>query len=257
MHPILLQIGGLSIRTYGFFVAIGVLVAYNYVLKNAYKKGLDIEFVSNLSFFSLVSGFLGARALYVILNFENYKTNLVDVLKIWEGGLVFYGGFLTGLIFGVVFIIVNKKNFLEICDLYAPAIFLGLSIGRLGCFSAGCCYGKETTSVLGIIFSDPNCIAPVGIKLLPTQLFESVYSLIIFVILHKFFVNGKFKQKLLFLGIIFYSLLRFGNEYLRGDYRGEKIFGLFPSQFISMVLIILNFLVIIYINFCAKRSNKN
>ncbi|MFQ3675132.1 MAG: prolipoprotein diacylglyceryl transferase [Endomicrobiia bacterium] len=257
MFPIFFRIGNLSLRTYGLFVAIGVLVAYNYVLKNAYRRQVGREFVSNLSFFSLITGFLGARLLYVFLNFDYYKNDLLSVIKIWEGGLVLYGGILFGLIFGIIFIKTSKQNFLELCDLYAPSLFLGLSIGRLGCFFAGCCYGRETSSFLGIIFSNVDSLAPLGVKLFPTQLFESAYSILIFAVVHKFFINKKLRHKLLFFGLIFYSILRFFNEFLRGDYRGEYVFGLSPAQFISIILIILNFLVIVYITFRAKTSDKN
>ncbi len=257
MFPIFFRIGNITLRTYGLFVAIGVLVAYNYVIKNAVRKKVDINFVSNLSFFSLVIGFLGARVLYVILNFKYYKSDLLSIVKIWEGGLVLYGGVLSGLIFGVIFLIKNKQNLLDICDLYAPALFLGLSIGRLGCFSAGCCYGRETDSFFGIVFNSLDSLAPIGVKIFPTQLFESLYSLLIFIFLHIIFAREKFKDKLLFLGLTIYSILRFLNEFLRGDYRGEFLFIFSPSQVISLVLVILNLVIIIYINFRGKKDNKS
>lgn len=96
MYPILLKVEGFTIRTYGFFIALGVLIAYNYVLHNARKKNIDVNFVANLSFLVLFSGFLGGRLFYVLLNFGYYKENILGILKIWEGGLVFYGGFLVG-----------------------------------------------------------------------------------------------------------------------------------------------------------------
>jgi phosphatidylglycerol:prolipoprotein diacylglycerol transferase len=246
MLPILIKFGVLSIRTYGVFVAIGVFLAYRYVLKNSLKQQINVEFISNLTFIILITAFLGARIFYVVLNFDYYRNDLLSIIKIWEGGLVLYGGVLVSLICGILYILIKKQNFLAIFDLYAPALFLGISFGRLGCFSAGCCYGKPTESFFGVVFSHSESLAPIGIKIFPTQLFESFYSFIIFVILHNFFVKEKFKNYLLFLGLIFYSILRFLNEFLRGDDRGVLIFGLYPSQFISIILIILNIFAIIY-----------
>ena len=249
MFPILLRIGKITLRTYGFFVATGVLVAYNYVKFYARKKNIDILFLSNLIFYTVIFGFLGARLFYVLLNFDYYRYDLLSVFKIWEGGLVFYGGFLSGLIFGIIYVVFKKQNLLKILDLVSPGLFLGLSIGRLGCFSAGCCYGKPTESFLGVVFTHPESLAPIGIKIFPTQLFESVYSFLIFVVLHYMQKKDLLNGRLFFIGGILYSIFRFFNEFLRGDDRGGLILGLYPSQFISIVIFVLFSILI----FCISK----
>lgn len=146
---------------------------------------------------------------------------------------------------------------MDVLDLFAPAVFLALSIGRLGCFSAGCCYGKPTESFLGVIFSDPECLAPTGVKIFPTQLFESVYSALIFVILNNWFNTNKLKHKIFFVGVMMYSVLRFVNEFFRGDDRGGYFLSLSVAQVIGIVLFMLNLGFIIYISYCENRNSKS
>ncbi len=256
MFPILLKIGPLTLRTYGFFVALGVIVGYGYLYKTASREKFSVEFISNLTFYCIIVGFLGSRIGYVIQNFEYYKENFLGVIKVWEGGMVFYPGLILGLLFGIFYTLFKKQNLLDVLDLYAPAIFLGQSIGRLGCFSAGCCYGKPTESFLGIVFTHPESLAPQGIKIFPTQLFESFYCIIIFLILHLLSTKGKFKSRRIFLGLILYSVFRFINEYFRNDDRGSPILGLSFSQFVSVVLLILNLIFIIYITFKLRHGKE-
>ncbi|MFN3550604.1 MAG: prolipoprotein diacylglyceryl transferase [Endomicrobiia bacterium] len=259
MFPILLRIGNLTLRTYGFFVALGVVVAYNYVKYQAAKKNLNWIFLSNLIFFCVLVGLLGGRLLYVILNFEYYKTNIFSVLKIWEGGLVFYGGFFAGIIFGVIYTLLNKQDLLYTMDILTPALYLGLSIGRIGCFCAGCCYGREVfkgLDFLGIVFTHPESLAPIGIKIFPTQLFESGYAFIIFLITHKLLKKNFLKYRIFFLGGMIYSFFRFLNEFIRGDDRGSLILGLYPSQFISIIIFLLFFILIFYIKKWKKDVSK-
>ncbi len=258
MWPILLEIKGYTLRTYGLFVAIGVLVAYNYVRYQGYKrKKIDIIFLNNFLFYTILIGFLGARTLYVLLNLDYYKTNLLSVIKFWEGGLVFYGGFVSGLIFGIIYVLIHKKNLFDIMDICTPAVYLGLSIGRIGCFFAGCCYGKPTESFLGVIFTHPESLAPLGIKIYPTQLFESAYAFLIFLISHYFLVKEKFRHRIFFIGGILYSICRFIVEFYRGDDRGGFLFGILsPSQVISMIVFILFFVAIFCISKWKKELSK-
>lgn len=256
MFPNLLKIGPITLRTYGFFVASGVLVAYNYVKYQALKKNCNWIFLSNLIFLTVLVGLLGGRVLYVILNFDYYGKDLLSTLKIWEGGLVFYGGFLAGVLFGIIYTLLNEQDLLNVMDILTPALYLGLSIGRIGCFLAGCCYGKEVSeelSFLGVVFTHPESLAPIGIKIFPTQLFESLYAFIIFLITHNLFKKNLLKYRIFFLGGILYSIFRFLNEFLRGDDRGSLILGFYPSQFISIIIFVLFFVLI----FCITKWKRN
>ncbi|MCS7227943.1 MAG: prolipoprotein diacylglyceryl transferase, partial [Endomicrobia bacterium] len=214
MFPVLFRIGGITLRSYGLFVAVGVLLGYNYVrYQGVIHKNFELKFLSNFLFYTIIAGFIGGRLFYVLLNLDYYKTHIISVLKIWEGGLVFYGGFIAGLVFGIFYALVHKKNILTLMDVVTPGLYLGLSVGRIGCFFAGCCYGRQTESFLGVVFTHYESLAPIGVKIFPTQLFESIYSLIIFLFTHFLVVKNKLKNKIFFLGGILYSLFRFINEF--------------------------------------------
>ncbi len=257
MHPILFNIGKLTLKTYGLFVAIGVLLGYNYARYYGVRlKNINSEFLSNLLFYSILIGFLGGRLFYVILNYSYYSSDLIGIFRVWEGGFVFYGGFILGSLFGVLYTYIKKQNLLDILDVVAAGLYLGLSIGRIGCFFAGCCYGKPTESCLGVIFSDPESLAPIGVKILPTQLFESVYSFLIFLLLNFLLQKGKLQHRLFFLGGMIYAVFRFANEFLRGDDRGGTLFGLYPSQFISIIIFVLFFVLFFYISKWKEKYSK-
>ncbi|MCX7956441.1 MAG: prolipoprotein diacylglyceryl transferase [Endomicrobia bacterium] len=257
MNPTLIRIGEITLRTYGLFVAIGVLLGYNYtryIGSKMYK--FDLQFMSNLLFYTILVGFLGGRLFYVLINFDYYRSDLLSVFKIWEGGLVYYGGFLLSLFFGVIYVRFKNKKVLDILDVASPGLYLGLFFGRLGCFFAGCCYGKPTESFLGVVFNNPESLSPIGIKLLPTQLFESFYSLLIFILLHFLLIKGFLKNRLFFLGGIIYSVFRFFNEFIRGDDRGVFIFRLSISQWISIIIFFLFFFLFFYIK-NGQTDNKS
>lgn len=257
MQPILFRIGNITLRTYGFFVALGVLLSYNYVRYFGYKiKQLNPDFLSNFLFYTTLIGFLGGRIFYVLLNFSYYKNNPVDIFKVWEGGFVFYGGFILGLLFGIFYVVLNKKDLLDVMDVSSCGLYLGLSFGRIGCFFAGCCYGKPTDSFLGVVFNHPESLAPIGVKILPTQLFESFYAFLIFLLLHFLLIKGILHKRLFFLGGVLYSIFRFINEFLRADDRGGFIYGFSVSQLISVIVFILFLCLFFCITKWIKRYSR-
>ncbi len=254
MFPVLLRIGKLTLHTYGLFVAIGVLVGYNYVrYQGVVRKKLELTFLSNFLFYTIIVGFIGGRLAYVLLNLDYYKENVSSIIKVWEGGFVFYGGFILGLLFGIIYVVISKKNLLDVMDVTTPGLYLGLAIGRIGCFCAGCCYGKPTESFLGVVFTHYETLAPIGVKVFPTQLFESGYAFLIFLFTHVLLVKNKLNHKLFFVGGILYSIFRFINEFFRGDDRGSFVLGLSPSQWVSIVVFVL-FLILL---FCITYGEKS
>jgi phosphatidylglycerol:prolipoprotein diacylglycerol transferase len=143
MHPILFEFGPITIYSYGFFVALGFLTALIIARIFAKKNDIDQQLISDMISTILVSALMGARVLYIIINFKYYQHNLIAMFKIWDGGLVFYGGFIFAVTGSYIFMKYKKMNLWKTADIISPGIALGHSIGRLGCFSAGCCYGKE------------------------------------------------------------------------------------------------------------------
>jgi len=219
MYPVLFQIGPITIYTYGFFVAIGLMLGISIALKQAKRDGLDYQKILDGAFYIILAGIIGSRIFYVIQNFPLYKSNLLNIFKLWEGGLVFYGGLLLGI--PVAWIIIKRQGFsiLNFFDLFAPSMAIGQAVGRIGCFFAGCCYGLPTQIPWEVTFTHPQSLAPKGIPLHPTQLYSSLACFIIFVILVSFRRHTRFTGELFCLYLILHSGARFTIEFFRGDPR--------------------------------------
>lgn len=244
MFPILIKLGPLTIRTYGFFVAVGLFVALQYILYKSKKEGIPEDAMFDLTLYSIVGGLIGARLTYVAFNFNLYSKNLWDILKIWEGGLVFYGGFIIGTISGLLYIFYHKElKIWTIADILAPAISIGHFFGRIGCFFAGCCYGKPTDLPWAVVFKNPQCLAPINVPIHPVQLYEAFLNLVIFIILVAY-DRKKHPTGLVFaLYLFLYALVRFMLEFLRGDDRGGFFIGLSPSQLLAIIAIITSVII--------------
>jgi phosphatidylglycerol---prolipoprotein diacylglyceryl transferase len=240
MYPILLKIGSVVIHTYGALVALGFLAGIILAVKRAKKENISEDIVLDLSLYLLIAAILGARLFEVLVNFNEYQHNLWRIFKIWEGGLTYYGGLITAVIVGIIFLKKRKLPIWKIGDLVAPSIALGQAIGRLGCFFAGCCYGKTSNLPWAVIFRDQDCLAPTGIPLHPTQLYSSAGDFIIFLILMGLSKRKKFDGQIFWLYIIFYSIFRFVVEFFRDDPRGPLMFNILTvSQLLGVILFII------------------
>ena len=142
MHPILFHIGSLTFYTYGLIMAIGFIVAYFYLLHLAKISGQDVEFYSNMFFWLMIFGILGAKVLYLIVEYKTLASDIKDVVGCLRGGLVWYGGLIADLIFVYYYCKGHKKDYLQVADTLTSPTAVGLAIGRWGCLMAGCCYGK-------------------------------------------------------------------------------------------------------------------
>ncbi len=239
MHPILFKIGSITLYTYGLFVALGFMSAIWFASRRARIKKLAIKSqeITDLFLVILVSSILGARLFYVVQNFSLFSDHPLDVFKIWNGGLVFYGGFLVALVATMVY--VKKKGFdlWATADLLAPAIALGHAVGRFGCLFAGCCYGKACDLPWSITFTDPESLAPLNISLHPTQLYAVISNLVILALLLLVERKSIFSGGLFWLYILLYGIFRSVLEIFRGDDRGEFMFQVIsPSQTIGMTM---------------------
>ncbi len=255
MCPILFKLGFLNFYSYGFFIALALFVPSYFFLKKAKVLKYDSKILENMIFYIFLSGIIGARVLYVLLNFKNFAESPLDVFKIWQGGLVFWGGFVFAFLTGALLIKKYKFDFWNFADLVAPYISLGHFFGRIGCLMAGCCYGKITSSTVSIVFKNPNSLAPTHISLFPTQIFEAILNFLIFFILLKFSNKKKFPGQIIGFYMIFYSVARFFVEFFRGDDRGY--FGLLSmTQFISILVFFLG-LAFLYFAFKQFSNQKS
>ena len=256
MHPVLFKIGNFSINTYGFFIAIGFLAGIYVAKYFAKKEGIKVDIIYDLVFFVLIWSIVFARLFYVIQYHEFYFQHPVEILKIWKGGLVYYGGLIGGVI--AVLIYIKKYNLDKwlIGDIFLVSLPLGQFFGRLGCLSAGCCYGKPCHLPWAIVFKNPESLAPLNIPLHPTEMYHGLSNLIIFLFLFHFYRSGKrkFKGQIALMYGMLYSTGRFIVEFFRGDDRGHILFFSIP-QFISIIIFIIS--LIFYLILKNRKEVNN
>lgn len=246
MFPILIQIGEFTLHTYGLLLAAGFLLAVAWTMREARRTGISPDLVLDFSFYILVAALLGSRVFYVVGNLSEFQENPIDVFKFWRGGLVYYGGLIFALYVGFWFLRRHRLPFGKMADLVAPAIALGQAVGRLGCFSAGCCYGSPSAVLGAVTFQNPLALAPLGIPLHPTQLYESAATFAIFLTLASVRRRPRFQGRLFWYYLILYSIARFVIEFYRGDPRGWALEGvLSTSQAIAIPLVILGLVMIL------------
>ncbi len=238
MYPILWKIGGFTLHTYGVLLAIGFFLAVYIALKEARRVNISPTIVMDLAFYVLISALIGSRLFYVLTNWHEFRDQPISIFFFWRGGLVFYGGLIGAFLVGLWYVKKNHLKFKPLADLVAPSIALGQAIGRLGCFSAGCCYGQPTEVPWAVTFNDPHTLAPPNISLHPTQLYESLATFSIFLILIIMRRRDRFQGKLFWYYLLFYGTARFIIEFFRGDPRGWVIpYILSPAQAVSVLAV--------------------
>ncbi|MDR1086664.1 MAG: prolipoprotein diacylglyceryl transferase [Endomicrobium sp.] len=255
MHPILFSFGKLTIFSYGFFYALALFTSITY-LSSQLKKSKDKSFSQNglysLCLYIIIFEIFGARLFFVLTNPQDFVLNPLDVFKLWEGGLVYYGGLIFAALFLLVYVRVKKISILKLGDFFAPALALGHAIGRIGCFLAGCCYGKETNVPWSVVFKDKNSLAVIGVHLHPTQLYEAFGNFLIFILLYFYLKKEHKKGIILAAYFILYAVLRFIVEFFRGDPGGGvQYFGLSISQAVSIFLFIIGVFIV-----CKNKKKK-
>ncbi len=217
MHRIILKLPWFTIYSYGLLAALGSIVAALYFLVTTKKEHLSQHLMLNLILGIIVFSLVGARTFYILMHISHYIPCPEEIYQLWKGGMVLYGGLFFGLVFSIYYIKIHHLPFSQIADCATPAIAFGLSIGRIGCFLNGCCYGIPSS--FGFIFP-PGSPAAENFPhqcLFPTQLISSLNLFLIGLILHIFKKRAIAKYKLLILFLIFYSLHRFFIEFLRAD----------------------------------------
>lgn len=243
MHPILINVGFFRLPTYGVLLVTALLTAIYTAVRLGKREGLDSSRLLDFSTWLLVVALVGAKVLMVLTDWRFYwehPSELVGRSTLLAGG-VFYGGFIAAVFFAVWYTRVYQLPLWKVFDIYAPSIALGLGIGRLGCFAAGCDYGKPTTSALGVVFTNPFAHevagTPLGIPLHPTQIYESLACFLIFAILVWSCRAKQYDGQIFLRYITLYAVARFGIEFLRGDEDRGFVFGhvLSTSQFIALL----------------------
>lgn len=248
----LFTIGPVTIYGYGVMVALSIVAAYLLSEYRAKKKGLDYECIFTLAIWCLVSGAIGSKLLFFITIFDEVVKNPAIILD-FQNGFVVYGGILGGILGGYGYCRYKKWNFWEYFDMVMPQIALAQGIGRIGCFLAGCCYGRETTSSIGIVFQK-SAYAPNHVKLVPTQLFSSAFDFGLFAALLLLDKKKKAHGQVAAAYLILYSIGRFIIEFYRGDAERGSVGSLSTSQFIAIFLCVIGLALFFTADKISKRK---
>ena len=230
-----ITIGKFTIHGYGACIAIGLLLALWMSTVRAKKRGMSDDICYGIVFCAAIFGFLGAKLMFCIVEWKGFISDPLAYLS--SSGFVVYGGITGGCLAVIIYCGIKKVSALDYLELVIPSVALAQAFGRLGCFMAGCCYGRPTDSIIGIAFSHSD-FAPNGVKLIPTQLISSVGNLINMCLLLLIAKNTKKRGTVLACYVIFYSIGRFFVEMLRNDERGS-VGSLSTSQFYGIFSLVI------------------
>jgi phosphatidylglycerol---prolipoprotein diacylglyceryl transferase len=221
MHPVLCKIGSISLYSWGFMVAFGTLAWLIVSLRIGKREGIKEETILDLFIYVVISAAIGARLFYVLAFPGRYLSDPISVLYLNEGGLVFIGGLCGVLIAAFIFIRRFNINIWKLLDLMSPGTMIGYSIGRIGCFLNGCCYG----------------ITLFGIQQ-PTQIYSSLSGIIIFVLLLYLYGRKKYDGQIFLWALLLYSIYRFLLEFLR--YSPVHISVFTPNQLLAALMFVVS-----------------
>lgn len=229
-----IHIGPITVHMYGIMIAIGYMSALLISEKRAKKRGMDTDVLYGIFWCAIFGGALGSKILYYIVSIQDI---LKDPSILWnfQNGWVVYGGIIGGVLASMVYCRYKKVDFVSYLDLVLPAVAFAQGCGRIGCFFAGCCYGRETDSAFHIEYWQSD-LAPNGVKLVPTQIYSSIGDFAIAFVLMAYAKREPKKGKVAAGYCILYSIGRFIIEIFRDDYRGALGF-LSTSQIISIFIL--------------------
>jgi phosphatidylglycerol:prolipoprotein diacylglycerol transferase len=251
MHPVLFDLGPITVYTYGLLLAAAYLLGLKLAMVRAKSRGLDQTRVLDLGIYIIISALVGAKLLLLVTDFRSFVSNPAQLMDLARSAGVFYGGLILAVVVALWYIRRIGLPLWTTCDVFAPGIALGHVVGRMGCFFAGCCYGKPTSVPWAITFTDPFAAANVGTPLNqplhPTQLYEAGAEALILVVLLLTESRGKrYPGRTFWLYMLLYAISRYIIEIFRGDPRGTV--GVFStSQFISIILAPLAVIMLVYL----------
>ncbi len=248
-----IPIGPVTIHMYGIMIALGFLAALGLCIRRSSRFGLDENILWGIFYCAVAGGLIGTRLLYYIVELPAIFQN-PSLLWDFKNGYVVYGGIIGGVLFGYFYCRRKKVSFLAYFDLVMPAVALAQGLGRLGCFFAGCCYGRETDAWYGIIFRNSR-FAPNNIKLIPTQLISSAGDFLICGLLLIYAARRPRAGRVASLYLMLYGVGRFFVEFLRNDYRGS-IGWMSTSQLISIGIVAAGAVLFAVLPGALKQNQK-
>lgn len=247
MHRIMFSIGPVTIYSYGVFVALGVALAVILSVRQASREGIKTADMLDILTAMILGGVVGGRMLFVFINWKIYLDDPVSIFNLSEGGMAFQGALVLSMVSGAVLSVRRKIYFWKVSDIMAPYLALAHSMGRIGCFFNGCCYGKEVCQGPSVVFPGET------VQRIPTQLYSSLGLLAIFVLLVWLRQRKTFDGFLFSVYLMAYSVFRVFMDNFRGD-ELVRMNGFTLSQVISVCVFFAG--VLIYV-VQRKRGSLN
>lgn len=248
MSPII-DLGIITIHWYSILIFIAILLGSNLAIKEAKRHGYNEDFMVNLLFLGVIFGIVGARVYYVIFNFDYYKDNLIEMFKVWNGGLAIHGGIIAGLISTMIICYKKKVNLIKILDYMVVGLIIAQAIGRWGNFFNGEAHGPLTTLAYLEGLHLPQFIIDGmyinGNYYIPTFLYESIWCFLGFIIMlvlrrRKFMKVGYLTS----FYLVWYGFERFLVEGLRTD--SLMFLSLKVAQLVSLLMVLIGICLFIY-----------
>lgn len=264
MFPVLIKIGPITIHTYGFMMALGVAMALWFLYVQAKKQGLPASKLIDVAFYTIIVALLGAKLILFLGDLSYYLENPKQLFSLARSGGVFQGGLAFGFFFALWLLRRNKIPAWKTADIIGPALALGHGFGRLGCFSAGCCYGTECALPWGVTFQSEYAHSLTGIPLNtmlhPVQLYEAFLNFTSFVILFFILKKKRFDGQVISFYIINYAVIRYFVEFFRGDHEARVYFIQNASPYLSVsypqLFSILGFIAGFILLFVLKKKQR-
>ncbi|MDH4272137.1 MAG: prolipoprotein diacylglyceryl transferase [Candidatus Aminicenantes bacterium] len=265
MFPILFRLGPLTVHTYGFLVALGVALGLWFVYVQAKKQGLEAPRIVDASFYIILISLIGAKLILLVGNFSYYLRYPGELLSLARSGGVFQGGLVFGVVFALLYFRRHQLPTWRVADLAGPALALGHGFGRIGCFMAGCCYGRDCEAPLGLVFKSQYAHdltgIPIGRQIYPVQLFEAGLNFLNFLVLFLILRRRSFDGQVFSFYIMNYSVIRFFTEFFRGDHPERAFLIRGNSPFLSLTLpqffCILGVGAGLFLHFWLKRKRRD
>jgi phosphatidylglycerol:prolipoprotein diacylglycerol transferase len=261
VRPVLFHIGSLPLRSYGLLIAIAFLVGIWIGRRRAAARGYEPDMVIDLSVIVILVSVAGARLAYVLVRWAHYQNDIAGIFRIWEGGLALYGGMVAGTLAALWFFRRREIDIWAGSDLLTPSLAAGVAIGRIGCFLNGCCFGHQCDAPWGVVFSSESMAGMTfpGVRLHPTQIYESTIALAILAVLLLVGRRRRFDGFLFWLFVILLSISRIFIDPIR-HYETESIFlkagsfALTNNQAMSVALIVVAVYFLLRLSRRARTS---
>lgn len=266
MHPDFLSIGPLMIHSYGVMMALGFLAGLGNWILLGRRRGHSAQFCTDLMFWVIVSGIVGSRVAYVLENWAVYAADPLSIVRVDQGGLIFYGGFVAATAAVILFARRHKMPMASLFDFVVTSVPLAHALGRIGCFLNGCCFGSCTSVAAhvqfpqhsipwysqlrdGVIDNSAACSHPVH----PVQLYEAAFNFLVYGVVVWLFRRRLRPGMVTGVYLVLYAIGRFSLEFMRGD-RADRLAvqQLSIGQFVSLFVLLAGLAVLAVIHYTAK-----